>query len=222
MGCSCNCDGKNNDKINEIIYDINDIQPKIITLNEEELITEKDLRLRANRLFIDKKEKNTDSNSSILVSNQERNDILFDIFNEIRTNPIIYEMEAKSYGVLDIIQKYEKLCDCQNSLIKNVYYNLLLEAYTTSNFEGCKTNEELIKIIEQEKQIKNFDKKLYITQSSIDKPEGAVWKLLAENKETAIEEILLCKIDYLIISTTHVNETKNFNAYFLFLKRKNL
>ena len=74
----------------------------------------------------------------------------------------------------------------------------------------------------EESRIRNYNKQLYIVETSGDEPIEAVWILLKENKKIALKEFFGNKIDYLIVSS-QLNKTRNkIIAYFLILKKKDV
>ena len=164
-------------------------------------------------------EENDSLSSNFLSVSQDRSESLFDYFNEIRFSPENFEREAEDHGVSDLIQKAKNKNDKPTNLIKNPYFNLMLETYITQ--KRLNTNDdELNKELENDKQISEYEKDLYIIEASNNNPTEAVWNLLEENKHKNGFEILSDTIDYLVISNIPVLGTQNFRAYFLFLKKK--
>ena len=150
---------------------------------------------------------------------QHRNEEIFDFFNDLRNNPQNYIEEAEKYNLADIISSAkERRCsdNLNTNLIKNPFFNLFLDS------EVKKTpysREDILNNIENNEQLKNYKKYLYIEESSIENPNESVWNLLKNNKDKALDEILFKRIDYFIVSCFFVPEKKNVMTYFLFLKK---
>lgn len=171
-------------------------------------------------------EKNESENESIssnfLSVNQDRNETLFDYFNEIRLNPQTFEKEAESHGLLEFIQNIKESTEAVKALIKNPYYNLALESYIMPNKSKGNIDDEseLIKEIENDTKLMDFDKELYIVEANSENATEAVWNLLEENKHRNKTHLLTDKIDILVVASMPIRGTQNFKAYFLFLKSK--
>lgn len=159
------------------------------------------------------------TNSVLLTQNLERNEIVFDFFNEIRTDPKKYETEAKSHEVFDIFEKYYEKFNNPNSLIKNPFYNLLLESSISNNLNKFGI-DGLKQAIEKEEQIKDYKKELFVEDAPISEPEESVWNLLSNNKDNAINDFFISKIDYLIISSSPIKNSQKIKVFFLFLRKK--
>lgn len=184
-----------------------------ITLN-------KNLKNKRNNPFLQKITSEIETvNSILLTQNLERTDSLFDLFSNIRTSPKTFEDKAKQYEVFDILVEYMKEYENPIALIKNPFYNLLLEN-SINNYMNSSGIEGLTQEIEKAEQIKEFDKKLYVINAPLNNPEEAIWGLIKNNRDNAVKEILSKKIDYLIISTYPIKNTENFKAFFLFLNKK--
>lgn len=159
--------------------------------------------------------------SNCLSVNQERSDNLFDYFNEIKLSPQSFEKEAEAHGLLDIIQDAGENIDSQKVLIKNPFFNLALYSIITKKKQGINDDEaELIKEIENDNQLNEYYKELYIVEANLSNENEAVWNLLEENKHRNKSHLLTDKIDILVVSNLPIRGTQNFKAYFLFLKKK--
>lgn len=158
--------------------------------------------------------------SDVLSANQEKDEILFNTFNEILANPKKFENEIEKYGLTDIFKKYEQSPSTKNNLFANPFYNILLGTYIEKYNDNEEDQNEFFKTIEENENIKDYEKKLFISNGSEDNINEAIWNLFAKNKETVLDDILLKKNDYLIISTMCKNDSNSFYAFFLFLKRK--
>ena len=202
MGCE-NCKVcRNSEETGEMIYPQKpDLNPKTKILIPD--VTE---------------EENESLSSNFLSVSQDRNETLFDYFNEIRFCPENFEKDAKNHGLSDIIENAKIKNDKPTVLIKNPYFNLFLESYTTQNKLNTNDNE-IRKEIENEEKFNEFNKDLYIIEASNQNPTDAVWKLLEENKCKNGGKILIDKIDYLVVSNVPNIGTQKFKAYFLFLKK---
>ena len=159
--------------------------------------------------------------TEFISKNQERNEYIFDFFNQIRLTPENYLNDSKRYNLYDLFQTVidNKYQGNKVHLIKNPFLNIFLEE--TVNVSNGNKNEILNKLAE-ESRIRNYNKQLYIVETSGDEPIEAVWILLKENKKIALKEFFGNKIDYLIVSS-QLNKTRNkIIAYFLILKKKDV
>ena len=154
-----------------------------------------------------------------MSKNQERNEFIFDFFNQLRLTPENYLNESKKYKLSELIQTVIDNNSGGNKchLIKNPFWNIFLEEIV--NKENGDKDEIMSKLIE-ESRFRNFFKQLYIIETNENDPKEAVWFLLKENKKLALKEFFGNKIDYLIISSQLNNEKHNIIVYFLFLRRK--
>ena len=168
--------------------------------------------LRSNR-----KAESTGLDSENVSINQERNDLIFEFFNTLRVMPNQFLREAELYDLGDLIQSAVENSNSNIShLIKNPFYNLLFESII-NKVKGDK--DDIMEELNEDSQMKNYKKQLFLVESASNEPRGIVWKLLKDNKNIALKEFFLSKIDYLIISTYSVHHNNQVTAYFLFLKR---
>ena len=188
-------------------------------VKKEENENENEIKIE-NENILKNKEENESLSSNFLSTTQNRNETLFDYFNDVRLFPENYVNEAENHGVLDIIQNAKNKKEKPSYLIKNPFYNIVLGDILTKNHNNI-NDDELKNEIENEKQISSFDKDIYIIEANVDNPNEAIWNLLEENKNKNGGEILSEKIDYLIVSNIPIIGTQNFKACFLFLKKKN-
>ena len=178
----------------------------------------------SNIKFFVQREKTNTLNNEIFNSennniNQKINDQLFDYFNDLRSFPNKYIDEAKKYDLQDIILS---AIDVRNSkiyinLIKNSFFNLFLDTYVQKT---PFSKETILKNINKNKQLKSYRKMLYQTEAPKDNPCQSIWNLLKENKDEALNFILLKNIDYFIVSTYSLMEKETLLIYFLFLDNK--
>ena len=161
---------------------------------------------------------NININTDFLSSNQIRNEEIFTFFNQLRNSPENYSEEAKKYDLNDIIEFSQKRKNSEviSTLIQNNFISLFLDTYV-QKFPNSK--EEIFKSLEESIQLKNYEKYLYCSEGPIENLHECIWNLLKENKEIAIDEILYKKIDYFIVSTIAIPDSKNIKAFFLLLKK---
>ena len=161
---------------------------------------------------------NININTDFLSSNQKRNEEIFTFFNQLRNSPENYSEEAKKYDLNDIIEFSQKRKNSEViiTLIQNNFISLFLDTYV-QKYPNSK--EEIFKSLEESIQLKNYEKYLYCSEGPIENIHECIWNLLKENKEIAIDEILYKKIDYFIVSTIAIPDSKNIKAFFLLLKK---
>lgn len=164
---------------------------------------------------------NESMSSNFLSVNQERNDSLFDYFNNIRLNPLKYDKEAESHGLLELVQNAKLTNDSTKAIIKNPFFNIALDEYINKSKGNIDDESEIMKDIDNDNQLNNYEKELYIVEANSDNASEAVWNLLEENKHRNKSNLLTDKIDILVIASSPIRGTQNFKAYFLFLKTKN-
>ena len=155
-------------------------------------------------------------NSENNNKNQNINDELFDYFNDIRSFPHKYIDEAKRHDLQDIILSAIDYRISTNyiNLIKNPFFNLFLDTYVQKT---PSSKEDILKNINKNKQLKIYKKILFQTKAPIEDPKQSIWNLLKENKDIALDYILLRKTEYFIISTNNLKDNKTLLVYFLFL-----
>lgn len=244
--CKCNC-MKGSEEKSEMIYSDYSIQtpvPKNENLNNEffpninvddpfQGETNPQTGRTANNTTINKNKKNLKNNpfmnnptgelesidSALITQNAKRDEIIFDLFNDIRINPKKFEEDAINFEVQDVLNSYIEEYESINQLIKNPFYNLLLNNSINNclNSDGIEGLEESIN---KEDLIKDFEKKLFIIKARLNNPEEAVWNLIKENKNIAIKEILKKKIQYLIVSSYPIKNSEFFKVFYLFLIEK--
>ena len=161
---------------------------------------------------------NININTDFITSNQDRNDEIYNYFSDLRNSPKNFVEEAKKYGLVDFITSAEtkKNSENINTLIQNPFFNIFLDSYV-QKYRYSK--ETIMKCLEENQKIKIYQKNLYSTEGSIDNPNECIWNLIKENKDIALNEILYKKIDYIIISTISIPNSKKIMAYFLLLKK---
>lgn len=212
-------DDTNNQKDLELI-EIPDIQ-----LQKRGCITEFNMKRRE----LDDTEKTQSKEGSVtntletenITMNHERNNAIFDFFNELRSNPEKYIEEAKEYKLNEIIQTMIDINNNKNitHLIKNPFFNLLFESII-NKANGNK--DDIISALIEEMQIIDFYKQLYIVECQNNDPKEIIWRLIKNYKKIALKEILLAKIDYFIISSNIDKKTNYVKTYFLFLRKKKI
>ena len=103
----------------------------------------------------------------------------------------------------------------------NGYFNLLLSSYINDNTDDGENNEILLKSMEEEEKIKNYNKQLFVSEAEIDNPNEPVWSLIENNKDIANEAFFSNQIEYLVISCLKKeNDSQTFKCYFLLLTKR--
>ena len=216
MGCKCcNPGEENNEMIDGNIPEKN--------FNNESNENENDNKFYSRNRDFEKIsfnnnfEYNTDE-SECLTSEQKRNEEIFDYFNDLRNNPQNYLTEAEKYNLKDIIVSAKDRLVSENisNLIKNPFYNLFFD---TCVRKTPYSKEDILNNIENYVQLKNYKKNLYMVEASIEIPNESIWNLLTENKDKALDDILYKKIDYFIVSSIAIPDTKKIIVYFLFIEK---
>ena len=217
MGCKntcCNGGEQNNEMVDGNLPEQD--------LNNENKEFQKDIKLKSKKKeFESNNNYNTlkqETVSSECFTDQKRNEEIFDFFNNLRNNPQNYKNEAEKYNLNDIISSAieRRSSDNFNTLIKNPFLNLFLDTYIK---QTPYSKENILENIENNEQLKIYKKDLYVTESSNDNIQECVWNLLKENKDKALDEILYRHIDYFIVSTFCIPDSKITRAYFLYLKK---
>ena len=147
---------------------------------------------------------------------QERNNDIFEFFLDLRSNPNNYIEESKNYDLDDIITEAynNKLYENKRIIIQNISYSLFLDAII-KKFPDSK--DSILFELENNKQLKDYEKNLYIVKAAFDDPKDYVYYLLKENKENALNEILYKNNDFLVVSNDSISD--EIIVYFLFLKK---
>mgnify|MGYP003571492224 FL=1 len=216
MGNCCNNKPKEEeDKSNEMK---DGIFPKIDNMDEEE---EKE---NNNGKEIKKTLYNFSTNyyqqdsmdSDFVNSEQKKSEEIFNFFNDLRNNPQNYLSEAQKYGVQKIISTAaEKAVEGNiQTIIKNPFYELYFDKCVKASPDS---KEEIIKGLEKEEKLKGYEKKLYMITGDSQKPKECVWNLLKISENNG--EILWNDIDYLVVTTMFLEDSKNILCYFLFLSK---
>ena len=159
--------------------------------------------------------------TEFVSKNQERNEFIFDFFNQLRLNPEKFINESKKYELSELIQNVidNNLHINNCCLIKNPFMYIFLEEVINKT-NGNK--DEIMNKLTEESRIRNYDKQLYIVKTSENDPKETIWLLLKENKNIALKEFFKKKMDYFVVSSQLNDEKHSIVAYFLILKRKSL
>ena len=182
-------------------------------------LPEEDANLEEDKFNVDKKLQNDIIiNTDFLAKNQERNNQIFNYFNELRNSPNNFLNEAKKYDLEEFISLAEtkKNSIKINKLINNPYFTLYLDNYI-QKYPFCK--EEIMNGLENDIKLNIYQKDLYSSEGTIDNPINCIWNLIKENKDIMIDKILYKQIDYFLVSSIDIPDTKKVLAYFLLLKK---
>ena len=152
--------------------------------------------------------------SDFINSEQKISEEIYDYFNDIRNNPQNYLSEGQKNGLQNVIST------AAEKAVEGNIQNILKNPHLEMVFDNCvKTNrdskEEILKSFEKEEKVKNREKALYMILGNSNKPKDCVWSLLKTSENNG--EILWKDIEYLLVSTMFLEETKNILCYFLFI-----
>ena len=201
MGCKCSCI-----KTGDYESEVNDGVLPDSVLN--------DLEKHNNINY--KNNQQTSIQSEGITKDQERNDKIFDFFNDLRNYPQKYIEESRKYGLSNIISSsLNRSVSDFNNLIKNNYFNLFFDTIVRKTPYSKK---DILENIEKYEKIKHYNKYLYSSKANIENVNECVWNLLKDNKKIALDEILYKKCDYLIISSFIHSDNKTIITYFLFIQ----
>ena len=201
MGCKCSCI-----KTGDYESEVNDgVLPDSVL---------KDLEKHNNINYKNNQQKSIQSEG--ITKDQERNDKIFDFFNDLRNYPQKYIEESRKYGLSNIISSsLNRSVSDFNNLIKNNYFNLFFDTIVRKTPYSKK---DILENIEKYEKIKHYNKYLYSSKANIENVNECVWNLLKDNKKIALDEILYKKCDYLIISSFIHSDNKTIITYFLFIQ----
>ncbi len=158
----------------------------------------------------------------MLEISDDKSNKIFDLFNDIRIYPLNHKSEGENFEVGDLIEYANKNPIKPNYLIKNecCYYQLreILLSISTTPMSDDEVNE----IILNDNFFKTFNEQnLYFVKCPIDKEEESVWTLLKQNKNKALNDILIKYIDYCVICAMPIKDSYDMKVYFLFLSHEN-
>ena len=217
MGCKCCKGGDENCEM------INGTLPKMDFDGKNNDI-EEDIKLKNRKKDSQKNFNNYNINqytedSDCISSDQQRNEEIFDFFNDLRNNPQNYLSEAEKYNLADIISSARDriISENVNNLIENPFFDLFLDAFVEKT---PFSKEDILNNIDNNEQLKVYKKNLYCIETPFERPNESVWNLLTENKDKALDDILFKKIDYFIVSSMYIPDKKILMVYFLFLKKR--
>ena len=151
-----------------------------------------------------------------LNSKQVRDENIFNFFIDLRSNPNKYIEESKQYELNDILSSAynNKLYLNKIMLIQNPFFTLFLDTYIKKYSDN---KENILFDLENNMQLKDYEKSLFYVKSNSNNPKDIVWNLLKENKNIALDEILYKNYDIFIVSSDSYAD--GVIAYFLFLKK---
>ena len=215
MGC-CACINKKGNYYgsieNSIILKIKKDNPNIMNNRNSSSSIESYYEL--NKKLISLNRNSTDRD--LLTINQQRADTILEYINKIKIKPQDFFEEAKEHDLYDILNEYNE-SKKKVLFAKNRFYNSLLESYVnrTPNLD-----KEIEKAIYNEINLSKYDKQFYTVNSTIMDPNESIWILLKQNKEKALNSILITRVSYLVLCVSPIQNTSNIKVYFLFLQMK--
>ena len=201
MGCQCNCLNK---KLNE--------EKQMITIPNQKIGNPNPIGSISPR-------ESFSSSSSTILELLDYTESIFDYFVELRTNPEDYEKDAEEHQLSELLQKVQNSENDCRTIILNSFLNLLFNSYI-STYSRDDNNDKLIKALENEEKLKDYNQKLFSVEADISKPNEVIWKLIEDNKDIAYETFFFNDIEYLLVSCVQIPESKNYRSYFLFLEKK--
>ena len=220
MGNCCNNKSKEEDQNNEMKDGIFPKIEKIEVIDEERDETEK----KENDTNVKKPLYNFSQNynqqesmdSEFINADQKKSEEIFNFFNDLRSNPQNYLSEAQKHGLQKIISSAaEKAVEGNiKTLIKNNFFELYFDKCVKASPEP---KEEILKKLEKEEKLKDYEKQLYMILGDGQKPGDCVWGLIKNSENEG--EILWKDLDYLVITVMSLENTKNIMCYFLFLTK---
>ena len=220
MGNCCNNKSKEEDQNNEMKDGIFPKIEKIEVIDEERDETEK----KENDTNVKKPLYNFSQNynqqesmdSEFINADQKKSEEIFNFFNDLRSNPQNYLSEAQKHGLQKIISSAaEKAVEGNiKTLIKNNFFELYFDKCVKASPEP---KEEILKKLENEEKLKDYEKQLYMILGDGQKPGDCVWGLIKNSENEG--EILWKDLDYLVITVMSLENTKNIMCYFLFLTK---
>ena len=229
MGCQCNCLNKKPEGPEENFQKIIKERGNNNENEENQMIsnisvhTEKDIDNpeieKPNPDEPTKPRVNISGDTSFFSQLQEHTESIFEYFDNLRTNPEDYEKDAEEHQLSELLQKVQNSENACKTIILNSFLNLLFNSYVAS-YSGDDNNDGLIKALEKEEKLKDYNQKLFYVEADISKPNEVIWKLIEENKDIAYETFFLNDIEYLLVSCVQIPGSENFRSYFLFLKKK--
>ena len=153
--------------------------------------------------------------TDFMNSDQQNSEEIFEIFNNIRSNPNNYLNEAQKYNLYNLISSAVERAENITALIKNPFFDLFFDKCVKAS---PKSKEDILKNIEKENLFKDYDKVLYIMEGNKEKMDECVWNLIKSCADNG-EDILAKDIDYLVITTMSLDDKNKFLSYFLFLSK---
>ena len=201
MGCQCNCLNK---KLNE--------EKQMITIPNQKIGNPNPIGSISPR-------ESFSSSSSTILELLDYTESIFDYFVELRSNPEDYEKDAEEHQLSELLQKVQNSENACRTIILNSFLNLLFNSYI-STYSRDDNNDKLIKALENEEKLKDYNQKLFSVEADISKPNEVIWKLIEDNKDIAYETFFFNDIEYLLVSCVQIPESKNYRSYFLFLEKK--
>ena len=216
MGC-CACINKKGNNYgtfdNSIILKIKKDNPNILN-NRNSYSSGIESYYELNKKLISLNRNSTDRD--LLTVNQQRADTILEYINQIKLKPQDFFEVAKEYDLYDILNEYNE-SKKKVLFVKNRFYNSLLESYVkrTPNLD-----KEIEKGIYNEINLNKYDKQFYAVNSTIMDPNESIWILLKQNKDKALNSILITSVSYLVLCVSPIQNTPNIKVYFLFLQMK--
>jgi len=162
-------------------------------------------------------ELNKNLEDEVFNINEKYSKKIFDFYNELRINPDKFIDNAEQKELSDLLREYNKSNERPLCLIqKEIYFYTLCEILLSIYYTPESPDDTKNKVLNDE-QFKEKNKKLYYVQCEIENYEDAVWKLLKENENNAIKDLLCNKPDYCVIAAMPIVNSYEMFVYFLFL-----
>ena len=159
-----------------------------------------------------------DLENIMLDISDNKSDIIFKLFNDIRMNIENYRNEFENNEITNLINEVQNKEEKANFLIKNeaLYYQLreCLLNFSSTPMSNDEKNEKIL----EDNEFKDFSyKNIYSIECPIESENDSIWNLLKKYKNEAVDNILTNKIDYCVICAFPIKNSYNMEVIFLFL-----
>ena len=231
MGCGCECLRQKFDEKSEVRNVIPQISLRNVPSQRQDQLNMANAICMTNSnsdrspLGVDKSPINVckllqkrKTDREFLSIDQQKTDAIFDYFNDLRMNPQNFLKIAKQHNLYDLINSYLLAKTSPKPLKQNRFFNYLLDSYVKRSPDS---DDIIFSEMQNEVEISEFDKKFYVTNAPISDLNEAVWNLLSQNKDKALQDIFLIDYEYVIIHSHSIIENNiQAKVYFIFLKEK--
>jgi hypothetical protein len=142
--------------------------------------------------------------------------MIFNLFNDIRNNPLKYIKDAENFDVDNIMEKNELKISKPTIIIKNEVLFFEMLEILINNYNKKLTDDEITNLLLNCENFNKFKyKKVFIIETKTEK--DSIFVLLKKNKKIAFYEIIRIKVDYCLICALPKKFSNIIKVYFLFL-----